>query len=254
MIRKLILIFIALSFFSVCFAGSIQDMHKAVIAGKNAAAVGCGGTQTFVGDPGDTETFEFEAADFCCTEFSEVDIDTIINTYDNTQVKNGSYALSIALTGANQDDNYVQADFGSGDADFTVDFWYYLYDAADYNSVYIHTATTTTNPAGGDGWNIRHDHFSTGKAHIYTVSAINNDTSIDITTNQWIRLEVDYNKNGASTVKIYDATNTLKDTLNFTAENNDLRYLSFGCIYSNADATNTHYYDDVRYKSGGGGF
>ena len=36
--KKLILIFVALSFFSVCFAGSIQDMHKAVIARKNAAA------------------------------------------------------------------------------------------------------------------------------------------------------------------------------------------------------------------------
>ena len=35
--KKLILIFIALSFFSVCFAGSIQDMHKAAIARKNAA-------------------------------------------------------------------------------------------------------------------------------------------------------------------------------------------------------------------------
>ena len=34
--KKLILIFIALSFFSVCFAGSIQDMHKAAIARKNA--------------------------------------------------------------------------------------------------------------------------------------------------------------------------------------------------------------------------
>ena len=36
MIRKLILIFIALSFFSVCFAGSIQDMHKAAIARKKS--------------------------------------------------------------------------------------------------------------------------------------------------------------------------------------------------------------------------
>ena len=37
--KKLILIFVALSFFSVCFAGSIQDMHKAVIAGKTNADV-----------------------------------------------------------------------------------------------------------------------------------------------------------------------------------------------------------------------
>ena len=35
--KKLILIIIALSFVSVCFAVSIQDMHKAVIARKNVA-------------------------------------------------------------------------------------------------------------------------------------------------------------------------------------------------------------------------
>jgi len=39
--KKLILIFVALSFFSVCFAGSIQDMHKAEIARKNATVVTC---------------------------------------------------------------------------------------------------------------------------------------------------------------------------------------------------------------------
>ena len=38
MIRKSILIFIALSFYSMCFAWSIQDAHKAVIERKNAAA------------------------------------------------------------------------------------------------------------------------------------------------------------------------------------------------------------------------
>ena len=41
MIRKLIIIFIALSFFSVCFAGSIQDMHKAAIARKNISCYDC---------------------------------------------------------------------------------------------------------------------------------------------------------------------------------------------------------------------
>jgi len=40
--KKLIIILIALSFVGVCFAASIQDMHKAVIARRNADA--CTGT------------------------------------------------------------------------------------------------------------------------------------------------------------------------------------------------------------------
>ena len=94
------------------------------LAGNASVPAGCGGVLTFVGDPGHTETFEYQAGDFCTTEWTETDNDTIINTYDNTTVKNGTYALSIALTGASQDDNYVQADIGAGgrSGDFSFDF------------------------------------------------------------------------------------------------------------------------------------
>lgn len=75
-----------------------------------APPAGCGGTQTFVGDPGDTESFEYQADDFCTTEFSVTDNDSIISTYDGTQVKNGSYAASIAFTGSGtENDNFIQA-------------------------------------------------------------------------------------------------------------------------------------------------
>jgi len=216
---------------------------------------GCGGTSTFVGNPGDTETFEYQAADFCCTEFTEVDGgDHIINTYDTAQVKNGTHALSIALTGEDQEDNYVQADLGSADDDFVTDFWYYLFDAADYNSTYINSGTLSSDPSDGSGWAIRHDHLQSSSADIYVATTINNDTSIPLTTNAWYRLEVDYNRNGGSTLKIYNASDVLLDTLDFTAPDGGIRYINFGCIYSNANATNTQYYDDIRYKSSGGAF
>ena len=241
--------------FILCLSFQASAWVPTVVVSGSGAEVdsGCGGIQTFVGDPGDTETFEFEAADFCTTEFTETDPETIISTYDNTTVKNGTYALSIALDGVNREDNYVQADLGAADGDFTIDFWYYLYDDAGYNAVYVWSGSTTTDYAEGK-LQIRHDRNATGKAMIFVESTVNNDQSIDITTGQWIRIEVDFNQNAASTVKIYDTTDTLKDTLNFTASNEAMRYFSWGCLYSNAYATHTYYYDDVRFKSSGGGF
>ena len=45
--KKLIIILIALSFLSVCFAASIQDMHRAVIARRNAGGGGGGCTYIY---------------------------------------------------------------------------------------------------------------------------------------------------------------------------------------------------------------
>ena len=69
--KKLILTFIALSFFSVCFAGSIQDMHKAVIARKNAV-VACDQVQTPTEDDasgGSVAVARFSDADWQATQF-----------------------------------------------------------------------------------------------------------------------------------------------------------------------------------------
>ena len=55
--KKLILIIIALSFVSVCFAASVQDMHSAVIASKNAdAGVSYDIEETFEGSEYDNNT------------------------------------------------------------------------------------------------------------------------------------------------------------------------------------------------------
>ena len=224
------------------------------LAGNASVPAGCGGVLTFVGDPGHTETFEYQAGDFCTTEWTETDPDTIISTYDSTEVKNGTYALSIATDGVNREDNYVQANTGGADGDFSISFWYYAYDVADYNDHVIMASTESATIAEGSGFDIRHIHYDTGNAQFKVSAGASNDTSSSISTNAWYRIEIDFNQNASSTVEIYNTAEALQDTLTFTAQNKALQYHTFGCIFSDASAASTQYYDDIKYKSGGGGF
>lgn len=237
---------------TLCLAINGSAMSPAFLSMIGGGTAGCAGILNFV--TGDTETFEYQLTDFCTTQFTETDPDGIISTYDTAKAKNGTHSCSIALTGINQDDNFIQADLGAADGDFTVDFWYFLFDETGYDGVEISTISAGADPDDGVRVRISHKHYAAGWARIYVASAVDNDTSGSIATGQWIRIEVDFNKNGASTVEVYDAADSLKDTLNYTAENTSLRYVNFGCISSDADATNTSYYDDVRYKAAGGGF
>lgn len=223
----------------------------------SSSSVGCGGTQTFVGNPGDTETFEYQEGDFCCTEFVEEDNDGIISTYDNTQVKNGSYATSFAYTGSGaQGDCNIKVDLGSLDGDFTFDFWFWPHDYNDYNEYYFLLAAELDNKATSYwGFRLKHKHESTGswKLEIYGTGSPD-DTSSAYSSEAWYRLEVDFNQNGASTVKIYNASDVLQETCNFTAKDYAIRYIFWGCTYDSVHARATNYLDDVRYKSSGGGF
>lgn len=216
---------------------------------------GCGGTSTFVGNPGDTETFEYQAGDFCCTEFSETDPDGIISTYDSSSPLSGTHSATIVFTGAgSQDDNFIQVDLGSGDGDFSFDFLVSLPSVADYQATYFMSATTTTTVSSSSrGFRLRHNHFGAGTCKIAVYAASSpDDTSINLSTGTKYRVQVDFNQNAASTVKIYNASDTLVDTLNFTALDYAPQYLNWGCLFSNVNANGTYKFDDSRLKTGGG--
>ena len=105
MIRKLILIFIALSFFSVCFAGSIQDMHKAAIARKNAAVIcdSCAGDLKFSWHMEDDDsTPDVTIGDPCgCSNNDTIGAETGSPTFSNAvgQANGGTNALYINASG-----------------------------------------------------------------------------------------------------------------------------------------------------------
>lgn len=250
--KKLLLILI-LSFFLVPF--TTWAINPAFLGMIGSGSTGCGGTQTFVGNPGDTETFEYQADDFCCTEFSVTDPDGIISTHENAQVKNGSYAASFAFDGNDtRNDNWIKVNLGAGDGDFTNDFWFWPHDYNDAKEYYIFTATEVDNSASSSrGYRLKHKHNYTGSWELKVIGGTN-DISIGLTSASWHRIEVDYNQNAASTIKIYNASDVLQDTLNFTASNYAPQYLFWGCIFGDVDARATNYLDDIRFKSGGGGF
>jgi len=139
--KKLILIFIALSFFSVCFAGSIQDMHKAAIARKNVAV----GTTVFEED------------------FDACDTGTGLANCDETWVQGGSNSYNVtAAAGPDASNAMVYNDnsgelcysvghaLGSGDFEITYDFkivtasadsttmYFKIYDDAGKNVVQVY--------------------------------------------------------------------------------------------------------------------
>ena len=229
-----------------------------IIARKIAALdSGCDGTQTFVGDPGDTETFEFEEADFCTTEFSEVDPDTIISTYSTTQFKNGSHSAFLGFTGtADQNDNYISINTGGTDGDFTYSFWIWVEDKDDFNTGYIGAVNDGSASCSTPGFYMTNEHYETGLWRLHGIGVLDplsSDGSSSLPTETWLRIEIDYNQNATTTIEIYNTSEELQDTLSFTANDVAIQYFFFGeCVSS--ETTFSYYIDDVRYKSSGGGF
>ena len=249
MMKKLFLIFLVIFVAPLFCLGGIQDAHKQVIARINNC-----GTQTFVGDPGDTETFEYQENDFCTTEFSYADPDGILSTYDNTQVKNGTYALSIAFDGtANYHDNYFEANLGGTDAAFTVSFWVRVYAITGVQDQNLMGAFTDPNHAGDRAFKLKFSGDGAGGI-TFTIDGSADDTSIALVAPAWYRVEVEFQKAVEKTVEIYNSADALQDTLVWTGENIEPQYLHFGIVISDTEADETTYYDDIRYKSSGGGF
>ena len=242
--------------FILCLSFQASAWNIMVVgSGKGTTPpAGCGGTLTFVGNPGDTETFEFEAGDFCCTEFSETDPDTIISTYNQTQVKNGSYAAQLNFSGVNQNDNYISVDLGvAGDTDFTIDFWVWVSDVDDNEGVNIFYLSDTTAGSCTTCVSLYWLHAGTGVWQLRIYGDADSETSSNLTTEAWYRIEIDFNLSAATTAEIYNSSDVLQGTITATGYGGTVRYPWWGHAASDADAT-VFYIDDVRYKSGGGGF
>jgi len=243
------LIFLLCFKVGIAFAGTVQTLDPVI---EVEEAPTCG-SLTFVGNPGDTETFEYQEGDFCTTEFSETDPATsIISTYDNTQVKNGSYACSFAHDGTGNDGHFIQVDLGAGDSDFSYDFWFWPHDYDDYAGYTFHCPSASADMSN-KGFVLYHYHFGDGQCKFEAVGG-SSDTSSAYSSEAWYRFEVDFNQNDTCTIEIYNAADEYQETLTFTSWDNQPRYINWGQTVNDSDAQGTNYFDDPRYKSGGGGF
>lgn len=218
-------------------------------AGKRAAAPeGCGGILTFVGTPGDTETFEYQEGDFCTTEFSETDPDGVISTYDTTRYHGDAHAVRFNYAGAGQNDNFIQVDIGSGEADFTLTWWVWLPDIRGWANFPSFSFTPATSISANMGCYISlldSNNDANGKIQIYGTSA---DASVAVPDEAWYKLILNYTQNGTTTLEIYNTSNTLLDTLSVTATDQAVRYLNFGCILDDAQAED-YSIDDIQINT-----
>ena len=197
---------------------------------------GCGGTLTFVGTPGDTETFEYTEGDFCTTEFSETDPDGVISTYDTTRYHGGGHAVRFNYTGAGQNDNFIQADLGSGEADFTLTWRVWLPDIRSWANFPAFSFTPAASIAANMGCYISlldSNNDANGK---FLLSGTATDTSSAVADEAWYKLVLNYTQNGSTTLVIYNAADELQDTLSVTANDQAVRYLNFGCVLDDDQA------------------
>jgi hypothetical protein len=67
------------------------------------------GSGTWIGAPGDAEKFEYQAGDFCTTEFSEIDNSTAIDPYSADSELFGTYGLEVTGDSDNGTDDQIQA-------------------------------------------------------------------------------------------------------------------------------------------------
>ena len=231
--------------------------HEKVIARKNAIVSYCvDGSGTWVGNPGDTEQFEYQEDDFCTTEFSVADNDGIISTYDVTQYKNGGHSASFAVSGTQTDsDNFVQVDLGAGDGTFTDAFWFWCPDNTVDSELWPFASVTTGadhTDQGTKGYRLTARHQATGFWKLNADGAAD-DQSVQIPTEEFLLITVDYiQDNAGCTVTIHNEALTLLDTLTFTSPDKAPRYLTFGG-FDDEHATDTFYVDDWQINTDGGG-
>lgn len=135
--RKLILIsiVIVLSFFSVCFAGSIQDAHKAVIARMNVGGGGDTGDDVLLWWRCETTTVDYSIGDTIAALTGEAQLAAGGKTNNGIQILDGSnngadfYTLSFLSNN----------DLINPSANGTVYFWFKLSVRTDYGRLFAAT-------------------------------------------------------------------------------------------------------------------
>lgn len=171
------------------------------------------------------------------------DDSSLMNLYDSASSHSGTYSMSIL--GNNTDTAYQVYDMGATRTPVSLSQWVYIptnSGASDYfNLGWIGAASPGTL---GMKWLIVEN---TGVYNLKGNGAAGYVTgTVNLTVNAWFRIEVAYTQNASSTIKIYNATGTLLDTVTVTAYNTNSRYFGNGKGQTNVTTTwGTFYFDDV---------
>ena len=251
--KKLIIILILILTLTIPVLSEAR-MNMGIVGGgvSSVTALPCTGSNTFVGAPGAWESFEYGADDTCCSDLTVTDTDGKINTQDTTLAVCGTYGVSFLVSDDTNTDNYISADMGAGeDAAFRSVFYFRFSAFPDWKCVNLFYVGGSSS--GTSSSNMREQICQAGAGYFIKAEGASEDTSAGgtVAANTTYRMEIDYIKNNTTTTKIYNAANSVIDTLVSTAANNTSRYIVIGPVTYDSGYTGTIYYDTIQYHSAG---
>lgn len=203
------------------------------------------GTLTFSGTPGDTETFENAEGSFCTgSTFSETDAGSNISTFNTSQYHGGAHSLSIAAVGT-APNNRVVADLGAGEDSYTISFWFRAPASNDWSNTFIFSASGTPGNIDMMPIMLRNQGASFNLLFYDYLGGSGAGTS-NYADGAWYKVVLDVTRNAVSTLKLYDSSSSLLETLTRTSINYPARYFIFT---SGSEAGDSIYFDDIQYNS-----
>ncbi len=173
-----------------------------------------------------------------------------VNTYDTAVYKNGSHSLSVEDNdGGVQQKAYISGDWGVAQSGtYKISLWVYLSTFTNFAN-----ADKVTFYVGGQfasgGERITVSFYNNGGTIVFYVSDSGNVAGVTgLSAATWYRVDIERTQNGASTIKVYDASLSLIDTINFTGQDAQIRKHYFG-LYESPTATwvGKIYIDDLLY-------
>ena len=230
-----------------------QSCYAVVMVGfgQEVTPATCG-TFSFVGAPGEMETFENTEGDFCTTEFTKTDASGYITTYSATAYHGGAHSVEFTNTATSATfTHYVRADLGAPDTGFTLTFWwktpnngtvysnarfFALSNSATSTNTFAHNGAVKWDGNGTNGkiaWNAEGDMGEVLSTNTFSY-------------NTWYKFVISFTDGASSTLSIYNASDTLVETLTKTMDTQAPQYMYW---YDSDGVGENTYLDDVQYDS-----
>jgi hypothetical protein len=232
------------------------------LASITSAAITNNSTQTpvanFIGAPGSIETFEASAGNFVTgSAFSETDPQSIINTYSTAQYHGGSHSAYFGFTGSEAGLNFMRADIGTGDSNFTLTYWIRPEATIEYEYTPFFTLSQHASSPLTYGESALNTFIVGGSANSYNIRVYDTTGgsyvtgSIAYTAGNWIKLVYSFRSGASSDLKIYNSSSVLQETITIaTSPTRSPRYFYWGNVDSSPNAyARPFYIDDIQYNS-----
>lgn len=205
---------------------------------------------SFVGAPGTAETME--APGFTLAEFSEVDSSGYITPGSSTAAHGGTYSAEFANTAsAGTYSHYVAADIGTTDSGFTLTWWWKTpNNGTVFSNAIFFAASNSATASNTSAFNsiVNWDGNGTnGKIGFSTETSTGQTLSTNtFSYNTWYKFVLAFSDGASSTLSIYNAADSLVETLTKTLDTQAPRYFYW---FDSTSLEENTYLDDIQYDS-----